>query len=377
MKKDLIENEISSIDLEKIEKIKKSLDNIKNKKTKFLFCVADTQMPVASTYEVYFHANVVKKMGYNVTILTERGDYIIPTWIESELTDHKHVSMMDAKLTVSPEDVMIIPEVFTNIMEQTKDLPCIRIVLFQSVDYMLNSLLPGTDWKSFNITNVITTSESLKEFLQTYYGLTKFNTKVYNIGIPDYFKDTDIPKKPIISIVGRNANEISKIVKLFFSKYPQYSWITFDPMLTKTKPAQPMRRIEFANRLRENFAAIWIDRIASLGTFPLECMKSGVLPICLKPDITPEYLIDRDEDNIAVSVNSEAGIWTSDYYEIPSIIADAILNYLQDGIPDALYNNMKEVSEKYNQKNAEEELSKIYTEFLNERINIFENIINK
>ena len=148
-------------------------------------------------------------------------------------------------------------------------------------------------------------------------------------------------------------------------------------MLTKTKPPQPMRRVEFANRLRENFAAIWVDRIASFGTFPLECMKSGVLPICLKPDITPEYIIDRDDDNIAVGVNSQAGIWTSDYYEIPTIIADAILNYLQDGIPDSLYNNMKEVSEKYNQKNAEEQLIKVYGEFLNERIELFENMIKK
>jgi hypothetical protein len=271
---------------------------------------------------------------------------------------------------------MVIPEVFTNIMEQIKDLPCIKIVLLQSIDYMLNSLLPGTDWKSFNITNVITTSESLKEFIGVYYGKNKFNTKVYNIGIPDYFRDTDVPKQPIISIVGRNPNEISKIVKLFFSRYPQYSWVTFDPMLTKTKPPQPMRRIEFANRLRENFAAIWVDRIASFGTFPLECMKSGVLPICLKPDITPEYLIERDENGNAINVNSEAGIWTSDYYEIPTIIADAILNYLQDGIPDSLYNSMKTVSEKYNQKNSELQLIKIYTEFFNERIEMFENIIN-
>lgn len=371
-----LENEIKNVDQEKIDKIKKSLTNIENKKSKFLFCVADTQVPVASTYEVYFHATVVKRMGYNVTILTERGDYIIPTWIETELTDHKHTSMTDAKLTVGPEDVMIIPEVFTNIMEQTKDLPCVRVVLLQSADYMLNSLLPGTDWKTFNINNVITTSETLKEFVQTYFGINKFNIKTYELGIPDYFKKDSFPKKPIISIVGRNSNEISKIVKLFFSKYPQYSWVTFDPMLTKTKPPQTMRRIEFASRLRENFAAVWIDRISSFGTFPLECMKSGVLPICLKPDITPEYLMVRDEKNEVSSIISDAGIWTSDYYEIPGIIADVILNYLQDTIPVELFNNMDNVSEKYNQKNAEEKLSVIYQELLNDRIHLFENAIN-
>ena len=261
-------------------------------------------------------------------------------------------------------------------MEQTKDLPCIRIVLFQSVDYMLNSLLPGTDWNTFNITNVVTTSETLKEFIQTYYGKNKFNIKSYNLGIPDYFKNDEVPKKPIISIIGRNPNEISKIVKLFFSRYPQYSWVTFDSMLTKTKPPQTMRRIEFANRLRENFAAIWIDRIASLGTFPLECMKSGVLPICLKPDITPEYLLNRDAENKVESIISDTGIWTSDYYDIPTIIAEVILNYLQDGIPDSLYESMNNVAEKYTQKNAEEKLKNIYQEILNERINLFENAIN-
>lgn len=375
MEKEILQKEVNSIDLEKVEKIKKSLINIKNKKSKFLFCVADTQVPVASTYEIYFHATVIKQIGYDVTILTERGDYIIPTWIESKLTDHNHISMSDAKLTVGPEDVMIIPEVFTNIMEQTKDLPCIRVVLLQSVDYMLNSLLPGTDWNSFNITNVITTSETLKEFIQTYYGKNKFKIKTYNIGIPEYFKDSEVPKKPIISIVGRNSNEISKIVKLFFSKYPQYSWITFDPMLTKTKPPQTMRRMDFAARLRENFAAIWIDRIASLGTFPLECMKSGVLPICLKPDITPEYLLNRNEEGEVISIDSEAGIWTSDYYEIPTIIADVILNYLQDGIPTELYEHMNLVSEKYTQSKSKAKLISIYEEILNERINLFENII--
>ena len=56
-----------------------------------------------------------------------------------------------------------------------------------------------------------------------------------------------------------------------------------------------MRRIDFAKRLQSNFAAVWVDRISSFGTFPLECMKCGTIPICLKPDIMPEYMIERDE----------------------------------------------------------------------------------
>lgn len=139
--------EAQKAEQEKIEKIKSSLDRLINKKSKFLFCVPESQSPSASVYEIYFHATVVKSMGYDVYILVEKGDYVVPTWIEKELTQFKHIPMSDPKLTVGPEDIMIIPEVYSNVMEQTKNLPCQRIGLLQSVDYMINSLIPGTDWK--------------------------------------------------------------------------------------------------------------------------------------------------------------------------------------------------------------------------------------
>jgi len=100
-------------------------------------------------------------------------------------------------------------------MEQTKNLPCSRIGLLQSIDYMMNSLIPGIDWSVFGIRKVITTSQTIKEWMEQYYGAGRFDIYTYNIGIPEYFEKSAIPPKPIISIVGRNPNEISKFVKLF------------------------------------------------------------------------------------------------------------------------------------------------------------------
>jgi hypothetical protein len=314
-------------------------------------------------------------MGYDTYILVEKGDYEIPTWIDKELTEHKHMSMADPKLTVGPEDIMIIPDVYSNIMEQTKNLPCVRIGLLQSIDYMVSSLIPGTDWKSFNINDIITTSKSLKEFVEVFYGKNKFNIKTYNVGIPDYFEKSDIPQKPIISIIGRNPNEISKVVKLFFSKYPQYSWVMFDPMLTRSKPPQPMRRVDFAKRLRENFAAVWIDRISSYGTFPLECMKSGVIPICIKPDIIPEYLVERNEEGIPQKIKEGGGVWCDNFYDLPVLIGDVIIKFLDDNISPEIYDSMDKIAEKYTQANSEIELQNIYQEFLNTRINLFKSAL--
>jgi len=376
MSEELLNNEAQKAELEQIEKIKVSLAKITNKKSKFLFCIPESQSPTASVYELYFHATVVKNMGYEVIIMVEKGDYIPPVWVEKELTNHKHVSMADPKLTVGPEDVMIIPDIYSNVMEQTKKLPCVRIGFLQSADYMTSALIPGTDWTSFNIQDVITTSPILKEWLETFYGKGKYNIRTYNIGIPDYFEKSDVPQKPIISVMGRNANEISKLVKLFFAKYPQYSWITFDPMLTKSKPPQAMRRVDFAKRLQGNFAAVWVDRISSFGTFPLECMKAGVIPICLKPDIMPEYMLERDEKGVAIKIVEGAGVWTENFYDLPVLIGEVLVKFLDDAIKPELYDKMSNVASKYNQKDAETRLVEIYSEIINQRIALFNSALN-
>lgn len=362
--------EAQKAEQEKIEKIRISLDRLANKKSKFIFCVPESQSPAASIYEIYFQATVVKTMGYDVIVMVEKGDYVPPTWIEKELTDHKHMAMSDPKLTVGPEDIMIIPEVYSNIMEQTKNLPCLRVGLLQSVDYMMNALIPGTDWTAFGVRDIITTSQTVKEWIYTYYG-QKFNVQHYNIGIPEYFEKSSVPQKPIISVIGRNPNEISKFVKLFFTKYPQYSWVTFDPMVTKSKPPQPMRRVDFAKRLQNNFAAVWIDRISSFGTFPLECMKSGVIPICFKPDITPEYMIERDENGTPAKIVDGGGVWTENYYDLPILAGEVLIKFLDDNISPELYEKMDKIAEKYTQENAEKMLVEIYQGFINRRMELF------
>lgn len=371
MSEELLNKEIKEFEDSKVEKIKASLEKIQNKTSKFLFCVPESNMPNASIYEIYFHATSMKKLGFDVKILTEKKAFDKPFWVDDDLMQLEHISMENSKISVGPEDVMVIPEVFSNVMEQTKDLPCIRIGLLQSLDYMVNGLLPGMDWNVFGVQNVLTTSETLKNVVLEHYG-NKFNIKTYNIGIPEYFNsDTDKPKSPIISIVGRNPNEISKVVKLFYAKYPHYSFISFDSMLTKSNPPQAMRRVDFAERLKNNFAAVWIDRIASFGTFPLECMKSGCIPIAVKPDLTPEYLLSEDKSSYA----ENTGAWTTDLYMLPSLIGDVVTKFLDDTIGEDIYSDMKKISDKYNVVDSEKQIQDAYLSFLNERAATFNKII--
>lgn len=367
--------ENANIENEQIEKIKKSLSKLKNSESKFLFFIAKSTNPSASIYEIYYHANVVKNMGFDVMILTDEDEYEIPYWVDEELTDLVHKPMSKAKINVGPEDVLVIPEIFSNVMEETKELPCIRIGLLQSVDYMINGLVPSVDWSSFGIKNVITTSETLKDFMGEFFGENRFDVKTYDLGLPEYFYNDDSPKRPVITVVGRNPNEISKLIKLFYAKYPQYGWVTFDSMITESKPPRALTRKEYAARLRKNFAAVWVDRIASFGTLPLEAMASGCIPIGLVPDITPEYLLEKDEEGeTKYAINS--GVWTADYYSLPTLIGDTLTKYLDDSIEDEVYEKMKTISDKYTQKNSATQLATIYKGFIEERITTFEKAVS-
>ena len=364
-------DEIKEIELNKIEKIKESIESIKQKKSKFLFFVASTTNPAASIYEIYRHATIVKNMGFDVRILTDTSDYEIPKWIEDELVDHQHESMEKAKLSVGSHDVIVIPEIFSNVMEQTKNLPCIRIGLLQSFDYMVNGLLPANDWTSFGIKDVITTSNELVNLLKQFYGIDTFNTYVTPPTIPDYFKYNGELKKPVVTIVGRNPNEISKIVKLFYSKFPQYGWLLFDSMITDSKPPTSLRRVDYANRLKENFAAVWVDRIASFGTLPLEAMAANTITIGLVPDITPEYLLDDKGNQI-----ENTGLWTTNIYSIPLLIGELLTKFLDDSINDEVFDTMTFISNKYSESITTTIIENTYNGILNNRKKVLEEALN-
>lgn len=238
-----------------------------------------------------------------------------------------------------------------------------RVILFQSIDNATKALLPGYDWTMFGINNVLTTSKTMERFVEEFYGKGKFSLKSYNVSVPDYFKDQFPLKRPVISILVRNERELDKIVKLFLSKYPQYRWLNFEPMLTTSKPPKHLRRKDFAEKLSKNFAALWIDRISSHALFPLECMKVGTIPISYVPDVTPEYIVDNGK---AVE---NAGVWTDDFFQLPALIADTLRKFLDDEISEDVYNTMKGIAGKYSPEIATEQLLNIYEGYFTDRKN--------
>jgi len=106
-------------------------------------------------------------------------------------------------------------------------------------------------------------------------------------------------------------------------------------------------------------------------------MKSGVVPIVLRPDIIPEYMLmeTKDEKGNVSKVVNNAGIWTDNFYDIPLLIGDVLVKFLDDMIPDDIYIEMNKVAAKYSHENAEKKLQEIYGSYIDQRILLMENAL--
>lgn len=342
------------------DRLQTSVDNIDGKTNKFYFFVQDTKgNPKISIAYIYEMALALKEEGYNVLILTEKDDYTgVGTWLgDGYMEQLEHVSLEKGNLNVSPEDFLIIPELFGFIMEQTKNLPCNKVVISQAYDHALETLQPGSDWAMNGFTRCITTGEQQKEYLSKL--MKRVTYEIIEPFIYDNFKEAELPPKPIVSIHTRDQRDGLNIIKSFYLKYPHFRWITFSDL-------HGLKIDEFADRLKDSCLAVWVDDKSSFGTFPLEAMRSGVPIIGRVPNVTPNWM------------SSENGIWVTSTTEIPDIIGDYIQNWLEDGIKDELYAAMKDTVDKLPTKDTfKKRAVEIFTKWNDERRTALNEQLNK
>jgi hypothetical protein len=116
------------------EKVTESIKNLRDKKSRIYFLVQDTKGNAkASVRLIYQMAKTLLDSGFNPIILHEKNDYAgVVAWMDEEYMSIRHQSIEGQNLEISPEDFIVIPELFGYIMEQIKNLPCGKIVLTQN-----------------------------------------------------------------------------------------------------------------------------------------------------------------------------------------------------------------------------------------------------
>lgn len=342
-----------------ISNLERSISNLENKNSKIYFFVQDTKGNAkGSLYFIYEMAQTLKNNGYNPIILHEKPDYFgVSEWMGSEYMELPHLCVEGNNLPISPEDTIIVPEIFGYVMSQLSNLPCAKIVLCQSYDYIFETLQPGQTWSQLGFNKCITTSEFLKQQISKV--MRNVSIDIIDFKISNVFKKSEYPPKPIVSIYSREQRDGINIIKSFYSRFPQYRWISFRDM-------RGMSTEQFSNALKECMLSVWIDPSSSFGTYPIESMKLGVPVMGQIPYLKPDWM------------NENNGIWVDNTINFPDLIADFVQNWLEDNIISDLYQNGFETSKKYSdEKEFEGKLIHLFEDYSQKRINTFSEELNK
>lgn len=344
---------------EQIAKLEKAINNMKERTSRIYFITQDTKGNAkGSVRYIYQMAMSLKKNGFNPIILHEKPEYFgVSDWLGEEYMTIEHRSIEGTSLDISPDDLIVIPEIYGFIMDQITKLPCGKIVLSQAFDNVFETLQPGQTWAQLGFYKCITTSEKQKELIESV--MRNVSIDVVEPPITDTFKKNQYPPKTIINIHTRDHRDTTNLIKTFYAKFPQYRWITF-------RDLRGLSESEFAEAMKDSFVSIWIDQTSSFGTFPLESMKMGIPVIGLVPDYLPSWM---NEDN---------GLWVNNKTIIVDVLADFIQNWLEDNLNPELYVNIDKTIEGIStMEKFDNSVVNLFDRIFNTRLTSFEDQLTK
>ena len=330
-----------------IENIKESVERIEKKDFTFFFFVMDTKgNPSGSLAYIYRTAYALKEFGYNVIMLHQEKEFVgVASWLGDKYAELKHVNVESENVEIRPSDFLFIPEIYANVMSQTKNLPCKKIAILQNQSYLTSTIPVGVTWDDMNIKEVVVNTKANEQLIKNYFPQIK--THVVSPSIPPVFREPKEPQKLIINIVSKEQTNVDKIIKPFYWLYPVYKWISF-------RDLRGLPEDVLAEALNTAAITIWIDDETDFGYTFLEALRSGTIVIAKIPNNPTDWMINEKGELI------EGPIWFNNIRELPKIISSVVRTWTLDNIPSEIYESSKKTADWYTTEQQNNEISDVY-----------------
>lgn len=314
-------------DLIVIDRIQTEIDKIDKKESKIYFFVLDTKgNPSGSLEYIYKLAMILHENGYKTVMLyqkEEKEEFVgVGDWLGIKYTELTHEDISSDEVSVSPSDILFIPEIFSNVMIQTKKLPCKRIVILQNYDYILEQMPISAQWGDLGMMEAVTNTDINASLVKEIFPYVK--TTTIDPYIDDMYGTTDEPKKLIVNIIARNQEDINKIIKPFYWKYPMYKWVSF-------RDLRGFPKEQYSQLLREAALTIWVDENTSFGYGALEAMKSGSIVMAKTTELAQKWMEQGDGVNL-----KNCCVWFDTFHESHKMIASVVRAWITDNIPSEI-----------------------------------------
>lgn len=340
------------------EVLESALGRLKTNESIVYFLTYDTKTTArAGIKHIYDLALTLNQNGTPAKILVEDKTYTgVESWLGEKYKDLEIVSIKDDKVEINIDDMIVVPEYYSNALQQLSGIKCIKVMLVQQKDYIFENLPIGSRWSDFGFDRVITTTESSKKYINEVFP----EALVYIIPpmIDDNFSPLELPLKPFIAISCRDRNVNRRLISEFYLKFPQLRWVTFRDMVN-------MSYQDFSDNLKECMVSLWVDDESTFGTFPLESMKCGVPVVGKIPNTEPDWL-------------SENGMWTYDITKIVDILGTYVLAWAEGiELTDEVKDKMKETLLLYDSEITKTNITSIFKSLQNKRVETFETTLEK
>ena len=187
-------------------------------------------------------------------------------------------------------------------------------------------------------------------------------SKVLSPYISNCFRKPLKPKKLIVNIISKRTEDVNRIMKQFYWKYPMYKFVSFRDLRGYPKET-------FAEFLQESAITVWIDNETPFGYSAIEAIRSGNIVIGKVPEHMPEWM--GDENGLF-----DHGVWTYDINMIPDILPRVLGSWMQDNVPTVLYENMEKLDNLYTYETYNDNVTNIVKGYVEDRINELKDIQN-
>lgn len=343
MDKEKLLKTISTLEIEK--------QKLDDKAFNIYFFVLDTKgNPSATVRYLYQTAYTLKELGYKVCMLHQEKEFVgVGGWLGEKYASLPHKNVQSENVDISASDFLFIPEIYANVMSQTKNLPCKRVAILTNLNYLTEIIPVGVTWADMGIDDVITTSDVNEKMIKEYFPFV--HPRVVAPYVPNVFRTPVKPQDLIINFVSREPSDINKVIKPFFWKYPVYKWVSF-------RDLRGLPQETFADALREGAITIWIDDDTNFGMSLLEAVKCGTLVLAKMPKYASDWMID-EKNQLTESV-----IWFEDLRKLPDMIASVVRTWLIDEIPDDIEKAGRELDGLFTQDQHIADVKEAYVEGL-------------
>ena len=339
-----------------LNRVLNEISKIEKKENNVFFFVLDTKgNPSGSLEYIYKLAMIAKNEGFKVGMLyqtIDKNDEFVGVegWLGSEYVSLPHYDISNNDVEITPSDILFIPEIFSNVMNQTKKLPCKRIAILQNYDYLIEQMPFSAQWGDFGILEAITNTEYNSKLIKDVFPYVK--TNVITPYIDNIFGQTKEPKKMVVNIVASDQSDINRIVKPFYWKFPTFKWVSF-------RDLRGLPKEKFAESLREAAITIWVDDNTSFGYSALEAIKSGSIVIAKVPNTPLKWMDEDNGENVGKLRN--CCIWFDNLNDVQRVIASAVRSWITDNVPTTLTDEANKVKELYTYETTKNE----FTSYLN------------